>query len=105
VVGRREQLPSPECGRGLEVSGQSVVLGVVGHHRIDPDAMVGHEFKCPPQEGSTGGGQLVLEHLGVGQAGVVIDHRVDEVVAAAALSLSAVSATVDSMASAAGNAP
>src|SRR5699024_7641523 len=52
------------------------------HHAFDPgDAHGGEVGRCPPQEVGAGLGGLVVVDLAVGQAGVVIDHGVDVVIA------------------------
>ena len=50
---------------------------VVGHHPLDHDAVGPEEGLGSPPEGRGGGPGLVGEHLGVGQAGVVVDGGVD----------------------------
>src|SRR5690606_20535539 len=55
---------------------------VVGHHPLDPgDAHGGEVGRRPPQEAGAGLGPFVVVDLAVGQAGVVIDHGVDVVIA------------------------
>src|SRR5699024_1710506 len=55
---------------------------VVGHHPLDLVDAVGREVvRRPGQELGAGGGLLVRQDLAVGQTAVVIDHRVDVVVA------------------------
>jgi hypothetical protein len=45
------------------------------------DAVGGEEAGGSVKEPSAGGGLLVGQHLGIGQAGVVVDGGMDEVVA------------------------
>ena len=77
-----ELLPGSDRGRGGgEVPGDPVVLGVVGNDPLDADAVAGVERGGTGEETGAGGALLVVEDLGVGEAGVVIDGGVDVVIA------------------------
>src|SRR5690606_12321629 len=83
TVGRDELRLRPQIGQGLvDVAAGAVGEGVVGHHPLDPgDAHGGEVGRRPPQEPGAGLGLLIIVDLAVGQAGVVIDHGVDVVIA------------------------
>jgi len=54
---------------------------IVGHQPLDPsDATRGEVVQCPGQETGAGLRAFVRVDLGVGQAAVVVDERVDEVI-------------------------
>lgn len=56
--------------------------GVVGHQPLDPgDSVRGEVGDRPGEELGAGGALLVGQDLAVGQPGVVVDERVDVVVA------------------------
>src|SRR5690625_6376032 len=78
-----------QIGQGLvDVAAVAVGEGVVGHHSFDPgDAHGGEVGRRPPQEAGAGLGGLVVVDLAVGQAGVVIDHGGDVVIADALLAV------------------
>src|SRR5690625_3654297 len=78
-----------QIGQGLvEVAAVAVGEGVVGHHPPDAgDAHGGEVDSCPAQEPGAGLGPFVVVDLAVGQAGVVIDHGVDVVIADALLAV------------------
>src|SRR5690606_30047353 len=73
----------PDLGdRVDEGAAVAVGEGVVGHHPLDAgDAHGGEVGRCPAQEPRAGLGLLIVVDLAVGQAGVVIDHGVDVVIA------------------------
>jgi hypothetical protein len=64
-----------------EQVGTRVVLRLVGHHPIDPDALVGEMSRGSDQEACAGLTSLVGMDLDVSVAGVVIDRDVQVVVA------------------------
>src|SRR5690625_3066564 len=105
-MGLDELLLGAELGDGVD-EGAAVAVGegVVGHHALDPgDAHGGEVGSCPPQEVGAGLGGLVVVDLAVGQAGVVIDHGVDVVIAdAPGLVLLHVAAAVGAPAAAVGD--
>ena len=76
-------LHTEPCEGVTEGDGTGVGESVVGHHGLDGDAVVGEERVRPQVEGGTLVARLVREDLRVGEAGVVVDDGVDEVVAAA----------------------
>jgi hypothetical protein len=51
---------------------------VVAHQPLDLDPVGGEEDECALGEGGDAGGALVRVELGVGEPGVVVDHRVGE---------------------------
>src|SRR5690606_4741924 len=72
----------------VDVAAVAVGEGVVGHHPLDAgDAHGGEVDSCPAQEPGAGLGPFVVVDLAVGQAGVVIDHGVDVVIADALLAV------------------
>jgi hypothetical protein len=76
---------------------------VVGHDALHRDAVVGEEAQPPSQEGDRLAAVFApaLEHLGVGEPGVVVDHHVHELPAGRSLAL-AVDGALD-LAAPAGN--
>src|SRR5437763_14900753 len=83
-VGRREQVAGAQLGQGgLEVARGPVVAGVVGHDPLELNAVVGEELGGSEQEGGAGGAPLVGQDLAIGEAAVIVDQGVDEVVARA----------------------
>jgi hypothetical protein len=58
-----------------------MVLGVVGHQPLDGDAVGGVEGGGAAEKPGAGGSLFVVEDLGAGRPGVVIDRGVDVVVA------------------------
>src|SRR4051794_16028748 len=105
AVRANELLPGSDrgCGRG-EVPGDPVVLGVVGDDPLDGDAVAGVEGCGAGEEAGAGGALLVVEDLGVGQPGVVIDGGVDVVIAQPSGAARADTAAVGAPATAIGDA-
>ncbi|CWB19403.1 Uncharacterised protein [Streptococcus pneumoniae] len=69
-------MPAPERDHlGGEVHGP-VVVAVVRDHPVDPDPVGGEERPRPAEEPDRGHRFLVLQRLGVGQAGEPVDRRV-----------------------------
>jgi hypothetical protein len=62
----------------------AVGRAVVGHHALDANAVAGEEPQRSAQEPDRGGGLLVAQDLGVGQARVVVDGDVHELPAGGA---------------------
>jgi hypothetical protein len=65
-----------ELGASERVLARDVGGAVVCHHALDADAAVGKPAERAAQEGDRGLGGERVEHLGVGQPGVVVDHHV-----------------------------
>jgi hypothetical protein len=78
-----EPVLSAELGNRLFAgAGVAVGPGVVGDQPLDPrDAVGGEVGGGAEQERRTGGAGLVGQDFGVGEPGVVVDYRVDVVVA------------------------
>ena len=64
-------------GQGFVEKSSSIGKGVIGHDSLNDDAMSPEEGLGSSPKGRTGGPALIGEDLGVGQAGVVVDGRVD----------------------------
>ena len=78
----RRLVAGAEIGERLgEGSRAGVVLGVVGHHPLDADAVAGEERARLAQEGGTGRAALIGEGGGIGDPGVVVNRLVDVVIA------------------------
>ena len=74
----------PEACKGVaEGDGAGVCERVVGHDGLDVDALASEEPVRTRGEGGALVAQLIWKDLWVGETGLVIDGRVDEVVAAA----------------------
>src|SRR5256886_12528294 len=83
-VERRPQVAGSHLSQSVvELAGKPVVEGVVRHAALQADAVAGEEAGGPKQEGGTGRALLIGQDLAVGEAAVVVDHRVDKVVAQA----------------------
>ena len=70
-----------EAAAGDGVDDASVGGAVVGDHALDFDAVAAEEAQGAGEEAHSGGRLLVGEHLGVGEAAVVVDGDVDVLVA------------------------
>jgi len=70
-----------ELAERYREAGRSVAGAVIAHHGVDADATVGIPGDCPPQKCDCGVGCELVEHFGVGQSGVVVDHHVQKLVA------------------------
>ena len=66
----------PSSRSALAVGVGDVGGAVVGHHPLDPDAAFGEPGHRAAQEADSGVGVERVEHLGVGEPGVVVDHHV-----------------------------
>src|SRR5215207_4727579 len=95
---------APIAAGGGEVPGDPVVLGVVGDHPLDADAVADVEGGGAGEEAGAGGALLVGKDLGIGQPGVVVDGGVDVVVAQPAMAAWAGAAAVGSPSAAVGDA-
>ena len=73
---RRCRMPSARQASG--VMRRAVGRAVVGDHALDGDAVAGVERQRAAQERDGGGGLLVGQDFGVGQAGGVVDRDVNE---------------------------
>ena len=51
---------------------------VIGHHALDPDAASGVPGPGACQKAHGGRRQLIVEHLTIGDAGRIVDHRVQD---------------------------
>ena len=69
-----------QLAQRLAVAVGGVAGAVVGHHSADADAPVGEPGDAALEEGDCAGGGEVVEHLGVRDPGVVVDHHVQELV-------------------------
>src|SRR5207245_4178244 len=58
---------------------------IVGHHPLEPNAVLGEEAGRAAQAGGTGSAALVVECLAVSKPRVIVHQRVDVVVAEAPL--------------------
>jgi hypothetical protein len=78
-----------ERAAGDRVRRGDVAGSVVGHDALDRDAVRLEEGERSPEAGDRLAGvlALALEHLGVGEPGVVVDHHVHELPARAAAAL------------------
>src|SRR6266566_514920 len=84
AVGRDEDAPGPDLRqRHLVVAPVAVGPGIVGHHRLKANAACREPGQGPPNEPADRAGGLVAVHLTEGQAGMIIDQGVDEVIAQA----------------------
>lgn len=82
-VGPDPLMDPAEVVHRLREDAGSEVHPVIGDHPAQPgDALGGEECSGLVQELHRGGGLLVLDHLGVGKAGVSIDCRVQVGIAA-----------------------
>ena len=83
AVGSDQHVPGPQGGEGLGEGGRvAVVEGVVGHHPLDAgDAVGGEEGRRAGEEAGAGASALIGVQLGVGEAAVVVDRRVQVVIA------------------------
>src|SRR5690606_24870399 len=70
--------PDAELGAGVPPGVGLVGRSVVRQDALDGDAAVGEPGHRPAQDADRGLGPLVVVDLGVGDAGVVVDDRVDE---------------------------
>jgi hypothetical protein len=92
-VGAGAAVADAEAAAGERVQGGDVGGAVVGQESLDSDAAAAVEGDCAAEEADRGCRLLVREHLGVGEAAVVVDADVDvfeaDVVAALALEVGA----------------
>jgi len=68
----------PELGAGVSPEAGLVGGAVVGEDAFNGDPAVGEPRDCPQDNADSGDGGLVVVDLGIGDAGMVVDHRVDE---------------------------
>jgi hypothetical protein len=73
-----------ELAAGGGVQKRPIGAAVVGHDALDADAVAGEEVDRPPEEAGRRDCLLVDQHLGVGEAAVVVDRDVDELPAGVA---------------------
>ena len=67
-----------QCFAGVAPQVGPVGAAIVGQDPLDGDATVGEPVHGPVQDTDCSHGGLVVVDLGVGNAGVVVDNRVDE---------------------------
>src|SRR5205823_5232522 len=76
-VGAGAQVADPERPAGDRVNRSAVRGPVIGQDALDSDSVPGEELDRSSEERDHGGRLVVWQHLGVGEAGAVIDGDVD----------------------------
>jgi hypothetical protein len=88
-VGPGAEVADAELAAGGGVPVRDVGAPIVGQHALDLDPVAGKERDRAVEEGDRGCRFLVREHLGVGEAAVVVDGSVDELPAGSQMSATA----------------
>lgn len=69
-------MASAEVGAGPGRRVRAIAAAVVGQHAFDGDAVIGEPGHGPAQDTDRGDGLLIGADFDLGDAGVVVDHRV-----------------------------